>query len=252
MLSLFQRQQHQEKSHTPEQVRFRLSQMENHSYLKDFIYGAVDGAVTTFAVVSGVAGANLAPQVVIILGMANLLADGFSMAVSNYLGTRTEKQQLEKTLLEEQQEIENDPAGEQEEIRQIYAKKGFTGDLLEQVVRTITSDKRIWAHTMLQEEHGLSLSPVSEWKAALATFTAFLLVGIIPIAPYLWNYRSLPGIDNPFWWSSTCTGIAFFSIGALKSRFISKPWYTSGMETMLLGSAAACVSYLVGVLLKGI
>jgi VIT1/CCC1 family predicted Fe2+/Mn2+ transporter len=241
-----------ELSHTPEQINHRLLHVTKHSYLKDFVYGAVDGAVTTFAVVSGVAGANLSPKIVIILGMANLLADGFSMAVSNYLGTQTEKQFLDKTLAEELRQIEEYPAGEKEEIRQIYAKKGFTGQLLEQVVETLVKDKQVWADTMLQEEHGLSLLPVSASKAALATFVAFILIGLIPVAPYLWNYLSASTLQAPFWWSSVCTGLAFFFIGALKSRFVNKPWYSSGLETLLLGGAAASLAYGVGMVLGNV
>jgi vacuolar iron transporter family protein len=239
-----------EASHTPEQVKSRLLRQTKHSYLKDFVYGAVDGTVTTFAVVSGVAGANLAPQVVIIMGLANLLADGFSMAVSNYLGTNTELQLLEKTRTDEHTHIELFPDGEREEIRQIYAAKGFTGDMLEQIVQTITADKHLWCETMLQEEHGMSLNPMSAWKAAFATFTAFLLVGFIPIAPFLVGYYFKGSLHSPFLWSSIGTGLAFFAIGALKSKFVYKPWYTSGLETLFLGGAAAALAYLVGILLK--
>ena len=79
-----------EHSHTREGISERLSQARRPNYLRDWIYGGIDGTVTTFAVVSGVAGAQLSSQVVIILGLANLLADGFSMAASNYSGTKTE------------------------------------------------------------------------------------------------------------------------------------------------------------------
>ena len=83
-------------AHTPEAVRERLLAAPRHSYLRDFVYGSVDGAVTTFAIVSGVAGAGLPGRVVIILGLANVAADGFSMAASNFLGTRAERQLLEQ------------------------------------------------------------------------------------------------------------------------------------------------------------
>jgi hypothetical protein len=79
---------HLRTGHTPEAIRARLAAEREHSYLRDFIYGGIDGSVTTFAVVSGVAGADLAASIVIILGLANLIGDGFSMAASNFLGTR--------------------------------------------------------------------------------------------------------------------------------------------------------------------
>jgi vacuolar iron transporter family protein len=238
--------------HTPEKISARLLHKSGHSYLKDFVYGAVDGTVTTFAVVSGVAGANLSPQIVIILGLANLLADGFSMAVSNYLGSRTEEQLLEKARAAEQNHIHLYPEGETEEIRQIFASKGFDGDLLEKAVRIITSDKRQWEETMIQEEYGLPLSSIVAWRAALATFAAFVLLGLIPVMPFLANYFWQDAFPHPFLWSSGATAGAFFAIGAIKSRFVNKAWATSGLETLLLGGAAAVIAYLAGALLQGL
>jgi vacuolar iron transporter family protein len=239
-------------AHTPEKVSQRLGSPSGHSYLKDFVYGAVDGTVTTFAVVSGVAGAQLAPSIVIILGMANLLADGFSMAVSNYLGCQTEDQLLQKARAEEQSHIRVYPEGEQEEIRQIFARKGFAGEMLERVVDIITSDQVQWEETMIKEEYDLPLSPIVAWKAALATFTAFVLVGLVPVLPFLSNYFFDDPFPKPFLWSGLSTAAAFFAIGAIKSRFVNKPWYSSGLETLLLGGGAAALAYLVGILLQGL
>lgn len=241
-----------EAAHTPEKINLRLDSESGHSYLKDLVYGAVDGTVTTFAVVSGVAGAALAPQVIIILGLANLLADGFSMAVSNYLGCRTEEQLLHKARKEEQNHIRLYPKGEEEEIRQIFAHKGFAGEMLEQVVATITADTGRWEETMIREEYDLPISSIVAWKAALATFTAFVVLGLIPLIPFLGNYLFRYQLPQPFLWSSLATGVAFFAIGAIKSRFVNKPWYSSGLETLLLGGAAATIAYLVGILLKGL
>jgi VIT1/CCC1 family predicted Fe2+/Mn2+ transporter len=241
-----------EAAHSRESISKRLQNNNAHSYLKDFVYGAVDGTVTTFAVVSGVAGAQLSPSIVIIMGLANLLADGFSMAVSNYLGTRTENELLEKTRAEELRQIRLYPEGEKEEIRQIFASKGFSGIYLEKAVEIITSNPALWADTMLQEEHNLSLYGAVAWKAALATFTAFVLIGIIPVFPFLWNYGFEGSFNQPFLWSSILTGLAFFGIGTIKSRFVGKAWYWSGLETLLLGGGAAFIAYLAGILLKGI
>ena len=94
-----------EHGHSPEEIRQRLSSRPGESYLRDWVYGGIDGAVTTFAVAAGVAGASLSPQIVLILGFANLLADGFSMAVANYSGTKTEREQYERLIAIEHKHI---------------------------------------------------------------------------------------------------------------------------------------------------
>ncbi|MCB1021266.1 MAG: VIT1/CCC1 transporter family protein [Bryobacterales bacterium] len=232
-------------SHTPAAIRRRLSQGPAQSYLRDFTYGAIDGAVTTFAVVSGVAGAQLSGRVVIILGLANLIGDGFSMAASNYLGVRAERQQRERLRAEEEAHIAAYPAGEREEIRQIFALKGFGDEDLDRVVRVITSDRDRWIETMLAEEHGISPGGPVPWKAATWTFAAFLLAGSVPLAPFLFGFAS-------YGWSAALTGLTFFLVGAAKSRFVSQPWWAAGLETLALGGGAAGLAYVVGLLLRDV
>jgi len=238
--------------HTPGAIQARLAAGPDHSYLRDFVYGAIDGCVTTFAVVSGVAGAGLSAGVVVILGAANLLADGFSMAVSNYLGTRAEQQLREKARRVEERHIATYPAGEREEIRQLFAAKGFAGQDLERVVEIITADTRRWVDTMLQEEYGLALRGPSPMRAALVTFLAFCTVGIIPLLPFLSPLFGLPPQSRNFGWSIAMTGLAFFLVGALKGRFVEERWYISGLITLFVGGMAAVLAYLVGMVLHGL
>lgn len=239
-------------THSPGQIANRLGDGPDRYYLKDFIYGAIDGAVTTFAVVAGVAGAGLSSGIIIILGFANLFADGFSMAVSNYLGTRAENQLRERARQRELDEIRKFPEGEVEEVRQIFAQKGFEGDLLEEVVRVITAEPRRWIDVMIQEEHGMTLHPANAARGGIATFVAFCLVGLIPLLPYLFNWLAAGGVAAPFLWSSVLTGLAFFVVGAMKGRFINQSWWRSGLETLAIGGVAAVLAYAVGVFLKGL
>ncbi|HJZ11195.1 MAG TPA: VIT1/CCC1 transporter family protein, partial [Acidobacteriota bacterium] len=174
-----------EKDHLPESIAMRLSAKPEHSYLGDAVLGAIDGSVTTFAVVSGVVGASLSTSVVIILGMANLVADGFSMAVSNYQKSKSDRQRIDKFRKIEAMHIQLHPDGEREEIRQIFARKGFEGAVLEEIVSVITRDQDRWIDTMLTEELGIQLESPEPIKAGVATFIAFAAAGFIPLVPYL-------------------------------------------------------------------
>jgi VIT1/CCC1 family predicted Fe2+/Mn2+ transporter len=239
-------------AHTPLAVRKRLRDKPAPSYLQDFIYGAIDGAVTTFAVVAGVEGASLDEKVVIILGGANLIADGFSMAVSNFLGSRAERQRRERARREEQLHIRVLPEGEREEIRQIFAAKGFEGRDLERVVEVITSDPDLWAETMMSEELGFGATTPNEYRAAAATLIAFLAVGFLPLIVFVYDLAVPGDVGRTFTWSALMTGVAFFVVGALKSRFVDQSWWRSALETLVVGGIAASLAYAAGAFLQAI
>jgi VIT1/CCC1 family predicted Fe2+/Mn2+ transporter len=238
--------------HTPGAVRKRLRARPSPSYLHDFIYGAIDGAVTTFAVVAGVEGAGLSETVVIILGGANLIADGFSMAVSNFLGSRAARQQRERDRREEQRQIREVPEGEREEVRQLFAAKGFQGDDLERVVDVITADPDVWVDTMMTEELGYGSTEPNEYKAALATLVAFLAIGFLPLMVFVYDLVFPGNVEAAFTWSSVMTAVAFAVVGGLKSRFVDQSWWRSALETMAVGGLAAVLAYVTGALLQSV
>jgi vacuolar iron transporter family protein len=238
--------------HTPSAVRARLRTGPSVSYLRDFIYGAVDGTITTFAIVSGVAGANLDASVVIILGLANLFADGFSMAVSNYLGTRAEHQARERARRDEERHIELVPDGEREEIRQIFAAKGFSDEALDTVVDVITADRNRWVDAMMTEELGYGADATDPLRAAAATLAAFVIVGFLPLAVFVADLAVPGDIPAPFAWSTGLTVVALGIVGALKARFVDRPAWRSALETAAVGGAAAALAFGVGVALQGV
>lgn len=235
-----------EHSHRPESIARRLRAGPHVSYLRDLVYGGIDGTVTTFAVVAGAVGAELSNRYLLILGAANLLADGFSMAAANYSGTRTEIDEYRFVRRMEERHIDLEPEGEREEVRQIFASKGFTGAMLEKAVETITEQRERWIDMMMTEEHGLPTVTRSPLRAGAMTFVAFVLCGFLPIAPFAF------GVQASVTASVVMAAIAFFLIGSFKSHWSPVPWWRSGIETLAIGVASAGVAYLVGDILKRI
>ena len=234
-------------SHQPEQIEKRLQQPVKPMFLSDAILGSIDGCVTTFAIVSGVVGAGFSSSVALILGVANLFADGFSMAVSNYEAIQSQKDHIKAIEKTEQHHIEHVPDGEREEIRQIYRRKGFAGDVLEQIVETICEDRKLWVETMLTEEYDLRSVNLNPVKSGLITFSAFVIVGSVPLIPFLFLQLE---IKQQFILSSCLAGLIFFSIGTIKSIILSKPVLLSGIQTFLTGSAAASLAFIIGYVLR--
>jgi VIT1/CCC1 family predicted Fe2+/Mn2+ transporter len=165
------------------------------------------------------------------------------MAVSNYQGVKTRQDEVERARRTEHRHIENVPHGEREEVRQIFAAKGFEGELLERVVHVITSDLDVWVNTMLTDELGVQPVTQSPWRAALATFGAFLLVGAAPLLPFL----VLAGDGrHTFILSGAGAACAFFAVGAFRGRILQQGSIKAGLSTLLTGGAAAAVAYVVG------
>ena len=214
-------------------------------YLGEFVYGGIDGSVTTFAVVAGAVGANLDSAVILILGFANLLADGFSMSVGAYLSNKSELDNFRRHEKIEYWEVEHLPEMERNEVREIFAAKGFEGELLEKVVDVICSDRDRWVDTMMKEELGMMKEERSPFKIGLVTFLAFLAVGLIPLLVYVWDFiAGFPG--NLFLTASLLTASAFGVIGFLKTYVTETSRWRGILETLALGVIAAAVSYFVG------
>jgi vacuolar iron transporter family protein len=235
-----------EHEHTNQAIRQRLAAAPRPSYLRDWVYGGIDGAVTTFAIISGVGGAHLPPRVIVILGGATLIADGFAMAAGNYLATRAEQEELGYAASVERQHIEKFPAGEREEVREIVRKLGLTGELLDRVVSAVTSDRDRWIRMMLREEYGLPAEVRSPCRAAAATFAAFLVCGLMSLAPFA------ASVTGAFWLASAVTCSMLALIGAVKSRWSIRPWWHSAVETLVAGGGAAAAAYGIGAWLRHI
>ncbi len=235
-----------EHGHNQAAIATRIAKGQRSSYVRDYVYGGIDGAITTFAIVAGVFGAALSSNIILILGLANLLADGFSMAASNYSGTKTLIDDVDRVRKIEEKHIRFKPDGEREEVRQLLKRKGFKGETLDETVAVITSNKAVWIDFMLVEEYGLSLNQPSPFLSGLATFVAFVICGSVPILPFVFDMKSA------IYGSAILTGMMFFVIGAAKSNWTMSPWWRSGFETVLIGGFAATVAFAVGRFLNGL
>ncbi len=233
-------------SHAPDAIRDRLAKGPKPNYMREWVYGGIDGIVTTFAIVAGVTGASLSPAIVIILGIANLIGDGFSMAAGAYSSARTDEDIYERLREIENNHIDNNPDGEKEEIRQIYAAKGFQGKDLERVVDVVSQNRNAWIDVMMQEEYGVSQTLKPPYKTGLHTFGAFVLCGAVPLLPYAF------ALPHAFYLALCLSALTFFGIGSVKSRWSVHTWWRQGMETLIIGIAAAGLAFLIGYFLRGL
>lgn len=223
----------------------------NEKYLGEFVYGAMDGCVTTFAVVAGVQGAGLKDEIVIVLGLANLLADGFSMSVGAYLSAKSRREQYLQYRQTELSQLQLSPEQSRQKVREIFRYKGFNGRLLDEVVEMITSNPELWVETMLKDEPGLVEDIKSPLNVGAVTFISFFLVGGIPLSSYLYGFffDSLPHV---FLFACLSTVLAFIGIGYLKSFVTQHKPLKAVIETLGLGSIAAIIAYTVGKLLEAL
>jgi len=221
-------------------------------YIKSIIYGGLDGTITTFAAVAGVAGAALSPGVVLIMGLANLAADGLSMSIGDYLSSKSESEYEAAERSREAWEVENYPDGEKRELREIYEARGMSSPDAAAVVDIIAKDKEAWVDTMMVEELGIMPSDESPLKNALATFFAFATFGFLPIAAYVFALF-VPALSHAqFPLACVLTGATLFGLGALKTSITGKNWLTSGLEMLVVGGVAAAAAYVIGSLLGGL
>lgn len=226
----------------------RVRRINIGHYFKDIVFAANDGIVTTFAVIAGVAGAELSAGVVLIIGFANLIADGFSMATGNYLGTKSEHDLYKREENIEKHEIEHMRHKETEEVKHILIEKGYAEEDAVKMTELISKNEQYWIDFMMHEEMGL-FAPDSEspFKKGLVTYVSFFVAGFIPIVPYIMGSN-----ENTFLIASVITAIELFIIGSLRHFFTDRNWLYSGIEMLLVGGSAAIMAYYAGILLKSV
>lgn len=235
-----------QQEHHPDAVRRRLEN-PRASYVGSAILGGIDGCVTTFAIVAAAVGGELSIVVIVVLGFANLIADGFSMAVSNYNASRSRVDEIARARRIENRHIDEVPEGEREEVRQILERKGLEGETLDRALGAITGDRRLWVDTMIAEEWGLPPRAPAPAAEAVVTFASFALAGLLPLLPFLVGVGDTAAT---FRTSVIVTAATFAGIGLTKGWVQGTPLWRSGLGTLLTGGTAAALAYASGSLLR--
>lgn len=240
-------------AHAPERV---AQAVEEHGgagsqYLGQMVYGGLDDIITTFAFVSGVAGAELGAGVIIILGLANLLADGFSMATGAYLSAKSEQEVYCREWEREAWEVARFPEGERVELYELYRQRGYAEDEARQLVDIQSREPRRWVQAMMVDELGMLTDESRPVVKGLVTLGAFVAAGAVPLLVYLLGLVVPIPPTAAFSVAIGLSGLALFGLGAAKVLVTRlNPW-RSGLEMLAVGGLAASVAYVVGALLKG-
>ena len=222
-----------------------------HTVIKSLVFGASDGIVTTFAVVAGVAGAGLDSQIVLILGVANMVADGLSMGLGDYLGARSEAR-FKKRQTEREANNNIDESAAKKHLHEYYKSKGLAGSELNEIVEITSKNKQLLVETGYLAQTGESLNEVKNiYKTGLATFIAFIIAGSFPLMPYAISALGIEIADElKFQYSIIATAATLFIAGSLRTFVTTGKWYRNGLEMLAIGSIAAIAAYLLGNLIE--
>jgi vacuolar iron transporter family protein len=218
--------------------------------LRDIILGGQDGLVNVLGLVLGVAAATAQLRIIIVAGLAATFSESIAMGGVAYTSALAERDYYLAQLAKERREVEELPDVETEEVREIFREKGLHGEILEQVVKEITSDKDVWVDVMMRDE--LHLTPVSEQgilRRALVVGFAALIGSLFPLLPFLLvplfgvSVTAATIVSVPF-----CAAV-LFAVGAYKAITLVGDWRISGLQMLLIGMVSAAAGYLIGRLL---
>ena len=210
-------------------------------WLRPALFGVTDGLVSNFALVMGVAGADVAPRVVLLAGLAGLFAGAFSMATGEWNSVRSQAELAEAEIALERRELASNPAAEEAELAALYRHRGLDADLAREVARQFARDPEVLWRIHAREELGIDPDNLpSPWVAAGSSFVSFALGATVPVLAYALDLAS------PFAVAAVLSVVALFAIGAVVGRLTAKPWPVTGLRQLALGAGAAAVTYVVG------
>ena len=220
-------------------------------YIKASVYAANDGIVTTFAVVASVVGADLSAFVILILGFANLIADGFSMATGDYLGTKSESDHFRRERELEEQLFEQSQESARKEVERVLKNKGYSKQDSQSLAEYVSKNRKFFLDFIIFERLGyIPTSNQDAIKSSLVTFLSFMVAGAMPLLPYIfWKHLDVSDI---FVWASLFVGFTLFIIGAVRTFFTNKKWWAGGLEMLGAGGFAVLFAFIIGATLKRI
>jgi VIT1/CCC1 family predicted Fe2+/Mn2+ transporter len=219
----------------------------NAGWLRASVFGAMDGLVSNFALIAGMAGGTAAAgadaHLVVLAGVAGLAAGAFSMAAGEYTSVASQAEYAQAQVAKERHEIIANPHAERAELVAMYVHKGIDRRTAEAMAAEIHSDVDRAVHVHAMEEFGVDPDDVpSPAVAAVSSFLAFSLGAAVPLAPFLLGVTEMSGL----WAALVATLTALFVCGAIVAMVTVRSWWWSGLRQMLLGGAAAAVTYLFG------
>lgn len=211
-------------------------------WLRPAVFGAMDGLVSNFALIAGVAGGSGATGVIVLSGLAGLVAGSCSMAAGEYTSVASQAELAQAEIDVERRELARRPRAEQAELARLYRRRGLDADLAEEVARQISRNPQRALETHTREELGVSPGDLpSPWLAAVSSFASFAVGAMLPVTPYLFGAARL-------WPAAVVAGAGLFTAGAVVARVTARSWWYSGLRQLALGAFAAAVTYGIGVL----
>ena len=235
-------------------VKLKKKSSEEHgvgSNLSDIILGGQDGLVNVLGLILGIAVASQDIRIILAGGFAATFAESVSMAAVAYTSTKADQSFYESELAREKREIREFPDVEKEEIREIYRQKGFSGNLLENVVEKIASDEEVWLDEMMKYELGLQpIETKNAFSSGVVVGFAAVVGSIIPLTPFFFLATSQFSINQAILVSLSISAITLFIVGAYKAKTTVGDWKKSGLEMAVIGMVSALVGYVIGQLFK--
>jgi vacuolar iron transporter family protein len=209
-------------------------------WLRPAVFGAMDGLVTNIALIAGVGGGGVSPHSVVLTGIAGLVAGAISMGLGEYTSVRTQNEQVEHEVAKERRELEVNPHAEARELADRWVARGLPEDLALQVAQALGENPEQALRVHAQEELGIDPHETpSPWVAAISSFVCFSVGALVPLLPYLLGASVL-------WPALAAGGVGLFTAGAVVARFTNRPWWRSGLRQLVLGAAAAGITYVIG------